>query len=178
MEFSGKDYIYLSKIKKEKIKKLKNEENNKENKKEAPPNLIQPVIQKDSLNSEDSDDEYIVVQSNNFNIDLEKSNIDNQSNLNAAPGINFKKAVDTNVCVLRYISLEVKSERLPQLYQCQKCNAYLNKYSNLIPLSEKDKYEWKCEFCFNINKDLYIEKENLPKNDCVEKILEKENTTE
>jgi len=123
-------------------------------------------------NSEDSDEEFLSVDSNNFNIDLEKPQSNIPMNLNAAPGVKFKKAIDTNACVIRYKTLEEEPEScLPQSYQCKKCNAYLNKYSKLIPMGEKNKYDWKCEFCFNENKDLFIEEINLPKNECVEKII-------
>jgi hypothetical protein len=126
----------------------------------------------DNSNSEDSDEEYLSVDSNNFNIDLENSKSNIPMNLNAAPGVKFKKAIDTNACVIRYKTLEEEPEIcLPQTYQCKKCNAYLNKYSKLIPMGDKNKYEWKCEFCFNENKDLFIEEKNLPKNECVEKII-------
>ena len=68
-------------------------------------------------------------------------------NLNAAPGIKFKKVIDTSACVIRYKALEEEPEScLPQFYQFKKCNAYLNKYSKLIPMGDKNKYKWKCEF--------------------------------
>ena len=160
MEFAGNDLIYLSKIKKEKIEKYK--------KIEKPDDKMKI----DNPKSEDSDEEYLSVDSNNFNIDLEKPQSNIPMNLNAAPGVKFKKAIDTNACVIRYKTLEEEPEScLPQSYQCKKCNAYLNKYSKLIPMGEKNKYEWKCEFCFNENKDLFIEEINLPKNECVEKII-------
>ena len=191
MDFAGNDFIYLSKIKKEKIKKIKKSE--EQNKAEAPiieeqklnneeKNKNKEEIKKDSLELEDSDDDtYLSVDSNSFNIDLENSQLNSPINLMAAPGIKYKKAIDTNVCVIRYNTLEKEPENsVTQLYKCQKCNAFLNKYSILNSL-EKDKYEWKCEFCFNINRDLYIEKSNLPRDECIEKcdikpeILEEEN---
>ena len=160
MEFAGNDLIYFSKIKKEKVEKLKKIEKPDEKKKT------------DNSNSEDSDEEYLSVDSNNFNIDLENPMQNIPMNLNAAPGVKFKKAIDTNACVFRYKALEEDPEScLPQLYQCKKCNAYLNKFSKLIPMEEKNKYEWKCEFCFNINKDLFIEEVNIPKSECIEKTI-------
>ena len=45
----------------------------------------------------------------------------------------------------------------------------MNKYSKLIP--KKDKYEWICEFCSNINKDLVINKVDLPLNDTIENCI-------
>jgi len=185
MDFAGTDFIYLSKLKKDKIRKLKKSEEN--NKDKAPP-LTQ---NKEPLNdqseylsgeqigeSDDSDDAYLSVDSNNFNIDLE-----NQQNYNQpmgfmqAPGIKFKKAIDTNVCVFRYHTLEKEPEKnIKELYQCQKCNSYLNKYSQIIPTEEKDKYNWKCEFCFHENKNIHINKENIPEYECIEKCVEEPKT--
>ena len=92
-------------------------------------------------------------------------------NLNATPGMIFKKAIDTNECVFRYKTQEKQTDNIVhKLYKCQKYNSYLNKYSILKPLLEKDKYEWKCEFCFNINNDLYIGKDDIPKDDCVRNV--------
>ena len=181
MDFAGRELIYLSKLKKAKIKKLKKSE--EDNKEDAPQPLFQEKIQLNNLSknsnkqykeidSEDSDDAYLSVYSNDFNIDLENPQKNNQINFNAAPGIKYKKAIDTNVCVIRYKTLESKPEQIViQLYQCKKCQSYLNKYSELIPTEEKDKYNWKCEFCFNENKNIYINKENLPKTECFEKSL-------
>ena len=189
MEFAGKDYIYLSKLKKEKIKKVKKSEEN--NQKEAPiptkqikeplddlsdkidkPQENFKINNKNPDDSEDSDDAYLSVDSNNFNIDLVNSNLNMPMNQMAAPGVIFRKAIDTNVCVIRYNTLENEAEsNLNKLYKCQKCNCYLNKYSKLNPTSKKDIYEWKCEFCFYNNKDLFIESNNLPKSDCVEKCI-------
>ena len=158
---AGNDYIYFPKPKKEKIAKIKKNINkiNSNNNGEM------------EIDSEDSDDGYITVDSKNFNIDLENSQINPQTNLNTT-GIIFKKPIDTNVCVIRYKTLEKESEKtVLQLYKCKKCNGYLNRYSYLIPLPEKDKYNWICEFCFNMNQNLYIENCNLPTNDCVEKCI-------
>ena len=190
MEFAGDKYIYLPKLKKEKIQKIRKSE--KENEGDAP-NPISKVdepkddilnklnkynqgkIQKigGSVVSDDSDDAYLEVNSKNFNIDLiNSSNSNIQNNQQAAPDLKFKKAIDTNVCVIRHSSLENQpEEELDKLYKCEKCQAYLNKYSNINPNSEPDKYEWKCEFCFNLNK-LAIEKKNLPKCEIIETCLE------
>ena len=189
----------MSKLKKDKINKIRKAE--EDNKGEAP--IIMPVKKIDSENknddisqtlnkynqnlenknnksviSEDSDDAYLSVNFNDFNIDLvsnnNMNNMNQQMNQQAAPGLNFKKAIDTNVCVIRYNTLEKKSEEtIPKLYKCQKCQSYLNKYSILNPMPGKDKYEWKCEFCFNINKDLAIEKNNFPKKESYEYYIEK-----
>ena len=185
MEFAGNDYIYLSKLKKEKIKKLKENiqkpaplptSQNKEpiNKNESSNKIDKPhqklqINDKERDDSDDSDDAYLSVDSNNFNIDLVNSNLNMPMNLMAAPGIKFKKAIDTNACVIKFSTLEKEAENnLRKLYKCQNCNGYLNKYSNLNPTSQKDIYEWKCEFCFYNNKDLFIESNDLPKDECVE----------
>jgi len=190
MEFAGDKYIYLSKLKKEKIQKIRKSE--KENEGEAPIPISKVNEPKDDIShklnqynqgriqkiggsvvSDDSDDAYLEVNSKNFNIDLiNSSNSNIQNNQQPAPDLKFKKAIDTNVCVIRYSSLENQpEEELGKLYKCEKCQAYLNKYSNLNPNSETDKYEWKCEFCFNLNK-LTIEKKNLPKCEIIETCLE------
>ena len=176
MEFAGDKYIYLSKLKKEKIQKIRKSE--KENEGEASIPISKVNEQKDDISnklnqynqgriqkiggsvvSDDSDDAYLEVNSKNFNIDLiNSSNSNIQNNQQPAPDLKFKKAIDTNVSVIRHSSLENQpEEELGKLYNYEKCQAYLNKYSNLNPNSETDKYEWKCEFCFNLNK-LTIEK--------------------
>ena len=46
----------------------------------------------------------------------------------------FKKAIATNVCVIRHSSLENQpEEELDKLYKCEKCQAFFNKYSNINP---------------------------------------------
>ena len=200
MEFAGNKFIYLSKLKKEKIEKIRKAE--EDNKEEAPIPIIEPnnniknkldkykdkneKKENGSVLSYDSDDAYIEVNSNNFNIDLVNSrlndmNMNNNMNMGmnndignnqqAAPGLVFKKAVDTNVCVIRYKSIENKSDNLDKLYKCQKCGGYLNKYSTLI-LKENNKYEWKCEFCSNLNTEIFIESNNIPKSEIIEKCIE------
>ena len=192
MDFAGTDFIYLSKLKKDKIRKLKkSEENNKDN---APPltqnkeplNDKSEYLSSEQMNasdnldkeSDDSDDAYLSVDSNNFNIDLENlQNYNQPMGFMQAPGIKFKKAIDTNVCVFRYHTLEKEPEKnIKELYQCQKCNSYLNKYSQIIPTEEKDKYNWKCEFCFHENKNIHINKENIPEYECIEKCVEEPKT--
>ena len=185
MEFAGNEYIYLPKQKKEKIKKLRKSE--EDNKGDAPPMSIekeenipskQEEKKENEIDSEDSDDAYLSVDSNNFNIDLEKSQQNNmQMNFMPAPGIKFKKAIDTNVCVIRYETLESKPDKVVnELYKCQKCNAYLNKYSTIIPAEEKDKFNWTCEFCFNENKNIQISKENILETECFEKCIKESQT--
>ena len=43
---------------------------------------------------------------------MEKPQNNTQINFNAAPGIKYKKAIDTNVCVIRYNTLEKKPEEV------------------------------------------------------------------
>ena len=166
MEFAGGKFLYLSKLKKDKIKKIKSDyifqELNKSNHQNQ---------NKKSEVSIDSDDDYLAVNSDNFNIDLVNENI--IIPINSILNIQFKYTIDTNVCVIHLDVLENESEQnIFKLYQCEKCKAYLNKYSVLNPTSQCDIYEWECEFCFNINKNLHIEKENIPKNESIEKSIE------
>ena len=193
MEFAGKDFIYLSKLKKEKINKIrKTEEENKEGapipqiekkdeKKIEKKDDMQEKLnkfgknnsekKKGSVISDDSDDAYLEVNSNNFNIDLVSNQMNAPMNQNPAPGLVFKKAIDTNVCAIRYNSLEKKSEMiLPNLYKCQNCQAYLNKYSKLDSTEKNNTYEWKCEFCFHTNQ-ITIEKNNIPQKEIIENCL-------
>ena len=184
MEFAGNKYIYLYKLKKDKIKKIRNAEKNN---KDAP---LPPILEKPKEDNDlsDSDDGVVQVNSNDFNIDLVNSRIqpfnplfqmnqnmnmgqNMQMNQNAAPGIVFKKAIDTNVCVISFKEIENISLQIPKLYKCEICQAYLNKFSNLKPTNQKDKYSWKCEFCQYVNNDLLIEPINLPKNEVIENCI-------
>jgi hypothetical protein len=215
MEFAGKEYIYLSKLKKDKIRQIKNAE--KDNKGEAP-GIIEdkkedqkeedkkevikeevdeyikeedPISQKlekysgkkrknanmsnDSPNSEEA----ISVNSANFDKDLEMSDSLSEDEEAAPMGFKkkkgqvFKKELDTNVCVVHYNELENEPNNIVyKSYQCKKCQAYLNKYSNLVESEEKNKYEWKCEFCSELNKDLIINIKDIPKTECIDKCIE------
>ena len=223
MEFAGKE-IYLSKLKKQKISKIRKSE--LENQEEAPgvkeeekedekeiedvkeekkekdedleleehENLEEEIDIKlkkynsknkkkrkfsgDSNNSDLSDDARLSVCSGEFGKDLEDS--DNLSiDEEAAPmqkpkkkGHIFKKEIDTNICLIRYSELQKESENnILQSYQCKKCQAYLNKFSNLIKL-ENGKYDWKCEFCSELNKDLAVNQKDIPVREIVEKCIE------
>ena len=219
MEFAGKEYIYLSKLKKEKIQKIRKSE--EENKDQAPGIKVEEkedekveekedekdeekmILEEDeehlgdeiskklekyndrkkrrklSNNSDNSDDVKLSVCSAEFDKDLEKSDSLSEDEepapmqKPAKKGHIFKKEIDTNICVIRYNSLENESENIVfKSYQCQKCQAYLNKHSNLVESNEKGKYEWKCEFCSEINKDLVINPKDIPINDCVETCIE------
>ena len=165
MEFAGGNLIYLSKLKKDKIQKIKEDKIyqclKKYNQKEE--NKLSAI-------SNTSEDTFRYVNSKDFNIDLVSSNPLplNNSNLNNV----FKIPVDTNVCVIRFNILKNESEQKPsKLYKCEKCKAYLNKYSILKISSENNIYEWKCEFCFNINK-IFIEEENIPRYESIEKCIQ------
>ena len=183
MEFAGNDIIYLSKLKKQKIKKNKNsfvkrimnaiKISQKSNGPKYPKINSEKRIEKNEIDSEDSDnDEYLSVNSKNFDINLENSKENNLKKENLTPGTIYKKAIDTNVCVIKYYTLENESEIILDLNKCNKCNSYLNKYSILKPLSNSlnSLYEWNCEFCFNKNY-LQLEDKNVPKNDFFEKCI-------
>ena len=219
MEFAGKEYIYLSKLKKNKIKKLqKSEEDNKE---EAPKIEEDPKIKEDQKIKEEpgkedekdeleevndheeisqklekysskkkerknsgsdmdlSDDACLSVCSAGFDKDLEENDDEEISVDEEAPPIPekkgqiFRKEIDTNICQIRYDKLEKLSDNLVlKTYKCKKCQAYLNKHSNLVESKEKDKFDWKCEFCSEMNEGLAINKKDIPINDAVDNCLE------
>ena len=228
MEFAGREYIYLSKLKKEKVDKIrKSEEENKEeapgikeepekedekeedkkeedkkeeDKKDEKLEMEEEKIEDDDIakklkifsgnkkrskssdHSDLSDDARLSVCSGEFGRDLEESGSGSDLSLDEEPapmdnpkkkGQIFRKEIDTNICVVRYNDLKNEPENIILAsHQCQKCKAYLNKYSELIKSKENEKYEWKCEFCSEINKDLVIHEKDIPKNNCVEKCLE------
>ena len=205
MEFAGKEYIYLSKLKKDKIKKLqKSEEDNKE---EAPKIKEEPIEEDEKeeieevndheeisqklkkysskkkehkkSNSDLSDDVCLSVCSAGFDKDLEADDDDVVSVDEDAPPIPekkgqiFRKEIDTNICQIRYDKLDKLCDNLVlKTYKCKKCQAYLNKHSTLVESKEKDKYDWKCEFCSEMNKGLMINKKDIPFNDTVDNCLE------
>ena len=196
LEFAGNKYIYLPKIKKDKIRKIR--ESEKDNESEAPILMAQKNenkmdIEKDEISqkikkygpqdskqkdesnmSDSSDDAYLQVNFKDFNIDLENSQINplQESNQNAAPNINFKKAIDTNACVIRYKALQKPEINVTRLYKCSKCQAYLNKFSNYKKNIENGNYEWTCEFCSNLNKNIVLQNVNFAKNDIYEQCLD------
>ena len=204
MEFAGKEYIYLSKLKKDKIKKLKNSE--EDNKEEAPQIKEEPEKEdeKDEMeevekhesisqklekyssqkpkrkNSDLSDDACLSVCSAGFDKDLEDNDDDENISVDEdAPPIPekkgqiFRKEIDTNICQIRYDKLEKLSDNLVlKTYKCKKCQAYLNKHSNLMESKEKGKMDWKCEFCSEMNEGLAINKKDFPINDDVDNCLE------
>ena len=198
LEFAGNNYIYLSKLKKDKIRKIRESEEG--NAPQAPSLNAQNNSNKMSIESDDiskklnkygqqnqnqqnikednasvsSDDAYLSVNFKDFNIDLENSRINplNMSNQNAAPDISFKKAIDTNACVIRYKEIQNQEPSISKFYQCSKCKAYLNKYSKLSKSNEGNTFEWTCEFCSNLNKDLNIQNDSFPKNQIYENCLD------
>ena len=223
MEFAGNEYIYLSKLKKEKIKKLQEAE--KENAQDAP--VIKEEEEEDekeekvdkkkkdmevdedekeddkeekeddkeedniskklkkyskkvnlnkSLELALSDDANLSVNSCEFDMDMEQDSNDSVNeepapmNQNKKEGKKYQKEIDVNVCLIKYDSLEKEAENnVLRLYQCEKCKAYLNKYSNLVP--NENKYDWKCEFCHHENKDLIINKVDIPLSDTIENCI-------
>ena len=198
LEFAGNKYIYLSKLKKDKIKKIRDFEEN--NEAEAPVLNVQKAnnqieVENDEMSqklkkygqqnqnqkkdkgsnmSDSSDDAYLSVNFKDFNIDLENSQINplNISNQNAAPDINFKKAIDTNACVIRYKDLQNQKNNYFQLCKCPKCQAYLNKFSKLTKNNGNGTYEWTCEFCSNLNKNINIPNGDVPKEEIYENCLD------
>ena len=198
LEFAGNNYIYLPKIKKDKIRKIRqseegnapqapalnaqsnlnkmsieNDEMSKKLKQYGQLNQNQQKIKDDNA-SDSSDDAYLSVNFKDFNIDLENSRINplNMSNQNAAPDISFKKAIDTNACVIRYKNLQNNEQSISQFYQCSKCQAYLNKYSKVIKSNLDNTFEWTCEFCSNLNKNLHIRDDAFPKDSIYENCLD------
>jgi len=198
LEFAGNNYIYLSKLKKDKIRKIReseegnapqapalnaqnnsnkmsieNDEISKKLNKYGQQNQNQQNIKEDNA-SDSSDDAYLSVNFKDFNIDLENSRINplNMSNQNAAPDISFKKAIDTNACVIRYKDLQNQEPSISKLYQCSKCKAYLNKYSKIDKSNEGSTFDWTCEFCSNLNKNLNIQNDSFPKNEIYENCLD------
>ena len=222
MEFAGKEYIYLSKLKKDKIKNLqqaekenaedapvikeeeeeeekeekkekkmeveeedKKEEKNKEEEDEKDDNISLKLKKYGKSNKKDvfrkielavSDDGNLSVNSAEFDMDMERDSNDSENeepapmNQNKKEGRVYKKEIDVNVCLIKYDGLQNEAENnVLRLYQCQQCKSYLNKYSNIIP--ENDKYNWKCEFCSHENKDLIINKVDIPLNDTIENCL-------
>ena len=222
MEFAGKEYIYLSKLKKDKIKNLqqaekenaedapvikeeeeeeekeekkekkmeveeedKKEEKNKEEEDEKDDNISSKLKKYGKSNKKDvfrnielavSDDGNLSVNSAEFDMDMERDSNDSENeepapmNQNKKEGRVYKKEIDVNVCLIKYDGLQNEAENnVLRLYQCQQCKSYLNKYSNII--QENDKYNWKCEFCSHENKDLIINKVDIPSNDTIENCL-------
>ena len=222
MEFAGKEYIYLSKLKKDKIKNLqqaekenaedapvikeeeeeeekeekkekkmeveeedKKEEKNKEEEDEKDDNISSKLKKYGKSNKKDvfrnielavSDDGNLSVNSAEFDMDMERDSNDSENeepapmNQNKKEGRVYKKEIDVNVCLIKYDGLQNEAENnVLRLYQCQQCKSYLNKYSNII--QENDKYNWKCEFCSHENKDLIINKVDIPLNDTIENCL-------
>ena len=222
MEFAGKEYIYLSKLKKDKIKNLqqaekenaedapvikeeeeeeekeekkekkmeveeedKKEEKNKEEEDEKDDNISSKLKKYGKSNKKDvfrnielavSDDGNLSVNSAEFDKDMERDSNDSENeepapmNQNKKEGRVYKKEIDVNVCLIKYDGLQNEAENnVLRLCQCQQCKSYLNKYSNIIP--ENDKYNWKCEFCSHENKDLIINKVDIPLNDTIENCL-------
>ena len=219
MEFAGKEFIYLSKLKKEKIKnlilsekenkegapiikedekedekedvkdeKIKDEDEKKDSDDDSEDNEISKKLKKYSKNNEDkeeknefknndlalSDEANVSVCSAEFDMDMEKDvSVDEEAAPMDQPkkeGRIYRKEIDVNVCLIKYDGLEKEPENnVLRVYQCQKCKAYLNKFSNLIP--KEGSYDWKCEFCSNENKDLIINKVDIPLNETFENCI-------
>ena len=163
----------------------KKEEKNKEEEDEKDDNISSKLKKYGKSNKKDvfrnielavSDDGNLSVNSAEFDMDMERDSNDSENeepapmNQNKKEGRVYKKEIDVNVCLIKYDGLQNEAENnVLRLYQCQQCKSYLNKYSNIIP--ENDKYNWKCEFCSHENKDLIINKVDIPLNDTIENCL-------
>lgn len=84
--------------------------------------------------------------------------------------VKFQKVVDTNMLSIKFEFLKTQipfATGDPQY--CSKCKAILN---SLSVLEEKGNvFIWKCEFCLTVN-ELAIEKEEIPKEPCVDFFVE------
>ena len=163
----------------------KKEEKNKEEEDEKDDNISSKLKKYGKSNKKDvfrnielavSDDGNLSVNSAEFDMDMERDSNDSENeepapmNQNKKEGRVYKKEIDVNVCLIKYDGLQNEAKNnVLRLYQCQQCKSYLNKYSNIIP--ENDKYNWKCEFCSHENKDLIINKVDIPLNDTIENCL-------
>ena len=197
MKFAGKDFIYLSKKKIDKINSF-NPKNNIQNL-DAPPILIPPPIkdeskisnklqndldkmemEEDDKNSNDSNsccnvsnehlnDKYSAGSyEDNLSCD---SMDDNKPIINENKKENYSKETDINILGIEYNQILEKEFSLNEKpIKCDKCNAILNMFSN-INLIENDKYKWECEFCKKIN-EIELNKDSIPLTKNIDYIIE------
>ena len=197
MKFAGKDFIYLSKKKIDKINSF-NPKNNIQNL-DAPPILIPPPIkdeskisnklqndldkmemEEDNKNSNDSNsccnvsnehlnDRYSA-GSYEDNLSCELMD-DDKPNINENEIENYSKETDINILGIEYNQILEKEFSLNEKpIKCDKCNAILNMFSN-INLIENDKYKWECEFCKKIN-EIELNKDSIPLTKNIDYIIE------
>ena len=199
MKFAGKDFIYLSQKKLDKINSF-NPKNNPQNL-DAPPILIPPPIKEeseisnqlkndlDNLKKEEEEDDKNSNDSNSCcnvsnehlndrysacsyedNLCCEMEDIKPINNENKKEIYN--KETDVNIVGIEYQKILEKEFSLNEKpIKCSKCNAVLNMFSN-INLIENDKYKWECEFCKNVNQ-IELNKDSIPLTKAIDYIIEK-----
>ncbi len=199
MKFAGKDFIYLSQKKLDKINSF-NPKNNPQNL-DAPPILIPPPIKEeseisnqlkndlDNLKKEEEEDDKNSNDSNSCcnvsnehlndrysagsyedNLSCEMEDIKPINNENKKEIYN--KETDVNIVGIEYQKILEKEFSLNEKpIKCSKCNAVLNMFSN-INLIENDKYKWECEFCKNVNQ-IELNKDSIPLTKAIDYIIEK-----
>ena len=199
MKFAGKDFIYLSQKKLDKINSF-NPKNNTQNL-DAPPILIPPPIKEeseisnqlkndlDNLKKEEEEDDKNSNDSNSCcnisnehlndrysagsyedNLSCEMEDIKPINNENKKEIYN--KETDVNIVGIEYQKILEKEFSLNEKpIKCSKCNAVLNMFSN-INLIENDKYKWECEFCKNVNQ-IELNKDSIPLTKAIDYIIEK-----
>ena len=197
MKFAGKDFIYLSKKKIDKINSF-NPKNNIQNL-DAPPILIPPPIKDESKISNklkndldkmemDEDDKNSNDSNSCCNVSNEHLNDkysagsyednlscdsmdDNKPIINENKKENYSKETDINILGIEYNQILEKEFSLNEKpIKCDKCNAILNMFSN-INLIENDKYKWECEFCKKIN-EIELNKDSIPLTKNIDYIIE------
>ena len=198
MKFAGKDFIYLSQKKLDKINSF-NPKNNPQNL-DAPPILIPPPIKEeseisnqlkndlDNLKKEEEEDDKNSNDSNSCcnvsnehlndrysacsyedNLCCEMEDIKPINNENKKEIYN--KETDVNIVGIEYQKILEKEFSLNEKpIKCSKCNAVLNMFSN-INLIENDKYKWECEFCKKIN-EIELNKDSIPLTKNIDYIIE------
>jgi len=140
---------------------------------------ISPTIKENFNSLFDFSDEVVKnsnngIQSNYNNNNNNNNNYDICSKLNSQ-NVEYNLEVDCNVIKIQFDDLKEKMEHATgDPYICKGCEAILNKYSYLWPISNSDKYTWDCEFCGYKN-ELMIEPEEIPETICVEYFIYSKN---
>ena len=196
MKFAGRDFIYLSKKKIDKINSY-NPKNSIENL-DAPPILIPPPIKDESKISnklendldkmeeegdKNSNDSNSCCNVSNEHLNDRYSDGSYEDNLscdsmddikpikNENDKENYSQETDVNIVGIEYKKILEKEFTLnEQPIKCSKCNAIVNMYSNLN-LIENDKYKWECEFCKKVN-EIILNKDSIPITKSIDYIIE------
>ncbi len=199
MKFAGRDFIYLSKKKLDKIN-CYNPKNNIENL-DAPPILIPPPIKDESkisnklendLDKMEEEDDKNSNNSNsccnvsnehlndrysagsyedNLSCEMMMNDDDIKPTKNENDKENYSQETDVNIVGIEYKKILEKEFTLnEQPIKCSKCNAIVNMYSNLN-LIENDKYKWECEFCKKVN-EIILNKDSIPITKSIDYIIE------